>query len=169
MSHWSDQLVEMRACGESVEWAITQPSPEAAWATCERADWMLWILGKFAGSPESESRKPLVLCACDCAETALQYVRGKSERRLTARSLATTRAWTRGGAMIDEVRAASSDACADTSAAYAAAFAAGVTEPTTYAAATYAANAAPDRDAAFREMADIVRRHYPNPPSEVQP
>lgn len=42
---WVDALVDLEACPEAVDWAVTQIDAEAAWAACQRADWMLWLAG----------------------------------------------------------------------------------------------------------------------------
>ena len=62
--HWSTSLATMRACADAVRWAQTQESIEAAWAVCDRGDWMLWLLSRTnVGEPWSDARKPLVLAA----------------------------------------------------------------------------------------------------------
>ncbi len=141
--HWTQSLINLHACREAVAWATGAtgyPSLEAAWEACERADWLLWLAGKFAGPPGSESRKPLVRAACACARTALVHVRAGEHRPL--RAIETAEAWTRGEASLDEVRQAdAADAAADAAsyASYAASYA-------SYAAydASYAAYAASD-------------------------
>jgi hypothetical protein len=61
--HWSDELVSLDACGPTaVAWARTQESLKTAWATCERGDWMLRLLGRVnTSAPWSDERKPLVV------------------------------------------------------------------------------------------------------------
>ena len=87
---------------------------------------MLWLLGRIAGPAWSDSRKPLVLAACECARLALPYT---TDPRVL-KCIETAEAWTRGDATKEQVRAADADA-----AAYAAADAAA------YAAYAAAANA----------------------------
>jgi hypothetical protein len=170
MSHWIEKLIELHACEAAVTWAETQPDLATAWANCERADWMLWLAGRVAGPIGDPRRIPLALATADCADTVPQGATG-------AECLRVLRAWTRGGATIEEVRVAHR-AAAYAAAAYAAdAF-------TTYAAdaayATFAANAADAayvtlaanaanaadaaREKALRGMCDIIRKHYPEPP-----
>jgi hypothetical protein len=45
--HWSTALKKLGACAEAVEWAKGQPNYATAWATCERGDWMLWLLARL--------------------------------------------------------------------------------------------------------------------------
>ena len=110
MSHWSDALVAMNACagpGEAVPWARTQPSYAQAWRRCARPDWLLWLAGRCCRT--LTQRRAIVLAACDCAETALQFV-PKGERR-PAEAIRVARAWCRGRATIEQVqRAAAADA-----------------------------------------------------------
>ena len=104
---------------------------------------MLWLLGRLSGKPESESRKKLVLAACQCARLALPYVKKGEARPLKA--IETAEAWARGeaGITLGDVRKAAAAAYA----AYAAS------------AVAYAA-----RVSTLRECADIVRQSYPVAP-----
>ena len=118
---WIDQLRKLYPCGEALGWCETQESAQSAWLNCERGDWMLWLVGKLAGPPESDSRKALVLTACECARLALPYVRKGETRPLKA--IEAAEAYARGDAEVtlQDVRAA---AAAAADAAYAAAYAA---------------------------------------------
>jgi hypothetical protein len=71
-----DILKNKKSCFEAVKWVKESKAETFAelWNECERADWMLWILARMAGKKEWPSKKTVVLCACDCAETALQFV-----------------------------------------------------------------------------------------------
>ena len=104
-------LVKLGACSEAVEWSKGKTLAEA-WKTCERADWMLWLAAKRV------PRKQLVLAACACARTALQYVPKGETRPLVA--IETAEKWTRGEATLAEVRAAAyaADAAAAADAAH---------------------------------------------------
>lgn len=66
MTHWTNALKRFGACDEAVAWAQDYESLAAAWAACERGDWMLWLLARVAqqGSPE---HKAAVATACVCA------------------------------------------------------------------------------------------------------
>ena len=150
---WTDALTALRACDDAVAWAESFASLDAAWSACERGDWMLWLLGRVSGAPESDARKALVLCACACARTALPYVR-ESETRPASTCIETAERWARGQATIGELREARRDAYA---AAYAAT-AADAAAYAAYAAAAYAASASyaaadADADAAYAAAA----------------
>lgn len=67
----SDKLKRLHACADAQVWIDTQPDEATAWQACDRGDWMLWLIGKQSGPPESDGRKKLVLCACECARLAL--------------------------------------------------------------------------------------------------
>src|ERR1035437_9584353 len=58
------------ACAEGIAW-IKGKSLAEFWKTCDRADWMLWIVGRMAGEKGWPTRQDIVLAACLCAETAL--------------------------------------------------------------------------------------------------
>ena len=182
---WLDSLEQFDPCSEALLWAKKHPTAAAAWKACHRGDWMLWIVGKVqCGEPESDERKRLVLCACECARLALPIweARYPSDKRV-ARCIETAERWARGEATINELRTAreTADAAADAAAAaaaYAAAAAAADADADADAAAYAAAAAAADADAdadadaaayaarakTLSQCADIVRKHYPTPP-----
>ena len=138
---WVDDLRALSACNEAIDYAKEFATAQEAWDACERGDWMLWWYGRVAGPPGHDSRRPLVLAACECARLALHLVPEGEERPLVA--IQTAEAWARGrdGApSLDEVRSASAAADADASAAYA-------------------------RAETLKTCADIVRKHYPRPPA----
>jgi hypothetical protein len=149
-AHWSRKLRLLSACSEAVAWAKTQKTFAAAWKTCARGDWMLWLASKLSGSPESDARKKLVLAACACARLALKHVKlGEDRPRIC---IETTEKWARGedGITIDDVRKArrAAEDGAD-AAAYAAAYA--------------AADAAAARSKVLAECADVVRAQIKAP------
>ncbi len=183
------ELIMMGACGEAVAWAAQQKSRAAAWKTCGRGDWMLWYLGTRSGPPESDARRRLVLCACECVRLALPYVKAGETRPLKA--IETAEGWARNdGTTLAQVRAAyaayaayAANAAYATYAAYAAnaayAYAAAYATYAAYAAnaayaaanaaanAAYAAAAADAKTKTLAQCADIVRRHYSRPPSRT--
>jgi hypothetical protein len=183
---FAELLKELGACSEAVGWAQDK-SFHVVWTTCKRGDWLLWLCGIMADKRGWPTRKQLVLAACACAETALKYVPAGEER--PRKAIETARAWTRGEATIEEVRAAANAANAAYAAAYAA-NAANAAANAAYAAAyaanaanaAYAANAAANaayaaayaayaaayaayaaNAAALKECADLVRVHIPEP------
>jgi hypothetical protein len=157
-------ILELEPCEDGLEWLKAQPSMSAAWKNCERGDWMLWLLGKLAGPPESASRKKLVLAACACARLSLKYVaEGEESPRL---AIETAENWARGeGATLEGVLAAAAAAyTAAASAAAAAAYnaAAAAYNAAVYASSAYASSAA--RKKTLLRCADIVRGMYPGAP-----
>ena len=158
-------LKKLNACNEAVEWAKDYPTLQQAWNNCERGDWMLWLAGKQSGTPETKSRKKLVLAACKCARLSLKHV-PKGERR-PIKAIQTAEKWANGDSSItlqDVRNAADAAAYAAYAAAYAAyaADAAAAAAADTAAAAAYAADAAADaRSKVLKKCADIVRKDYP--------
>jgi len=176
MKHWSDSIPKS-ACLEAAEWCKTQRSFASAWKNCKRGDWMLWILGRQAGEPESASRKRLVLCACALARTALKHVpAGEARPRL---AIETAEKWARGEATIKQVRTAAWDAgYYAAGAARTASSAAGCAASVASCAASVASDAsdawaAGDASwtarAARAASAKIVRKFYPRPPKLTAP
>ena len=195
MKAWLSSIRRMGACGEAIEWGEQYGSLEDAWADCERGDWMLWLAGKLSGRSDSDSRKKLVLTACECARLALSYVKEGENRPLKA--IEEAEKWARGedGITLQDVRdaadaaraaardvadayayaAAARDAARDayayTAAAYAAAYAAAAADvawaayAAAYAAAWTARDAADAEVETCKKCADIVRKHYPVAPS----
>jgi hypothetical protein len=154
---------------------------------------MLWLLGRTNRSePWSAGRKRLVRCAVECAAEAEPYEGDGEAGRMAALCRRTVFLWTRGEATCGDViaaRDAAVEATAATAAANAAANAAAyaanaaayaAADATAAAAAAHAANAAyaaseaacddaatanTDRNRVLARCADIVRRHYPDPPA----
>ena len=158
MNPHTEILTRLGACPEAIAWADGYGSAEAAWAACERGDWMLWIAGRLAGEPGSDSRRPLVLAACECARLALSIYEGRRPGDARPRTaIETAERWARGGdgaPTVDEVRTAAY-------AAYAyAAYAAAAADAAAADAAAYAYADAADADGrkvALAQMADLVR------------
>src|SRR3990167_6923643 len=88
-------LTDIGACEEAVEWARTQKGTrQQAWNRCNRADWMLWLAARLCGERGSKQHRAVVMAACACARTALQYVPAGESRPLAAIELAER--WARG-------------------------------------------------------------------------
>jgi hypothetical protein len=145
MPRWLKDLRRLDACDEAIDWAKTQPGPDAAWAACERGDWLAWYAGRLSGEPESAARRPLVLCLCDVWR---QLVPSERQRGPALACVEAAEQWARGeGTIVQLIQArdAAYAAAADTAAAYtaaAAAAAAADTAAAAYATAAYAAAAA---------------------------
>jgi len=102
---------------------------------------MLWLAGVLAGPPGSDSRRPLVLAACDCAELAKAYWTPGDER--PANALRVARSWARQeGATLDDVELEAEAAAALATRAVEAALATRAAEAAGAARATRAVEAA---------------------------
>jgi len=153
-------LRKLGACKEARKFAEMKTLTEA-WSTCERGDWLLWIAARMVGQHGWPTHQQIVLAACTCAETALQYVsKGEDRPRI---AIETARRWAIGEATLDEVRADAAAAYAayadSTYAAYAdVAYADAAAVYAAYADSTYAAYAANSNANSNMELSDIVRR-----------
>ena len=175
MEHWTDKLVEMKACPDAVAWARSYTTPEAAWEACERPDRMFWVASRLATL--RRHHQAIVLAVADCAQTALKYVpagEGRplaaieaaekwalapSEENRAAAGSAAWAAWIAAWAARDAARDAAWAAC---DAAWAAAWAtetgwAACDATGAAAKAITGATAGATAGAANRMMADIVR------------
>ena len=168
-----DQLVEMNACREAIEW-VGDRDLVTAWMTCQRADWMLWLAARLL--PDDPR---VILAVCACARTALQYVPAGEERPRLAIEAAERYAtnpsadnMNAASAASDAARAAACDAAraaagatawATAWAAGTAAWAAGDAARSAFAAASAARAAAGDaaRDAAYQQMCGLIREIIP--------
>ena len=141
-------LQKYNACKEAVDW-IGDRSLEQAWKDCPRGDWLLWLAGRV-----EIDRKLLVLAACKCARTVLQYV-PKSEEHLL-KGFETAEAWCEGKATLEDVRRTSYVTAYATDATYSAAAAADVAYAVSYSAdaADAASNA---REKNQLETANLIR------------
>jgi hypothetical protein len=165
-------LKEKGACTEAVDW-VKESKTETfieLWNSCEQAGWMLWILAKMIKEKGWPSRKTVVLCACDCAETSLQFIPENEPRPKIA--IQTARKWAEGKASkIECGKAAYASsavsyiyAAAAADAATAAANAAVANAAAYVVAAANCASAAAaeiysiNRKEALKNMADIIRK-----------
>ena len=153
-------LKRLNACSEAIEWADGFKTMQEVWDNCERGDWMLWLLGKQSGKPETDSRKKLVLTACKCARLSLKYVARDEKRPFSAIRTAENYAKGIGNISLQDVKDAADAATYAAYAAYAADAAAAA-----YAAdaAAYAADAAAyaAQSKTLKKCAEIVRKDYP--------
>ena len=143
---WLDVLRRINACDDGMEWAEAHGALTArqAWEKCERGDWMIYVAANLG-----VDRELIVTAACDCA--------GEDQ---PSRPIETARAWVRGEATIEQVRAAAKDAAAAAACAASVAFATDLAAfaALSVASAAYAcaaAAAAPDADAAAAACADL--------------
>jgi len=170
-----DKLKQRDACEEAIDWLETQPDFGTAWATCTRGDWMLWLLERLKGRPQGEGHKRLSLCVCEAVRPCLEFVPSGEDRPRFA--METTERWAKGLASWEDVRSArSASRSATMSAAESATMSAAesatrlASESATRLAAESAAGLAAEsaalaaESAALAAQADIVRKHYPEPP-----
>jgi hypothetical protein len=61
---------------DMAEWVATQPDWETAWKSCDRADWILAIVGRTMvdGDWQSPERRKLAGVAAACARTAWEWM-----------------------------------------------------------------------------------------------
>ena len=162
LSSARDLLARMNACDESSRWLAVLPSdttPESAWSTCPRGDWLVWLLGRLHRAGVL-SRQTLTLAGCVAARTSLVHLAGTPWHAPSLAAIETTERWCRGEATPEEVRKARHAAweARNADAAYAAAADAYA------AAAAYAADAADAAAARAKrrqEIADAVRAVVP--------
>lgn len=172
------QIENLSACRESIAWLREQnhPSLEAAWAACQRGDWMLWLLAETVGPAGDPARVPLVLAACDCVELTLPLIPAEG-RHAPLQALDTARAWTRGEATKAELRAVY-DRVTDAAMpfqplnmpAFVAARAIGavVYLPFTILPTGFVTQYGATNPDTFARGADLVRAHFPNPPAGLE-
>jgi len=58
--HWSGSLALLGAMPEYIAWACGYDTPQDAWDTCDRADWMAWLVGVQSCVRGSDARKRCV-------------------------------------------------------------------------------------------------------------
>jgi hypothetical protein len=165
-------LKQMGACPDALAWVMTHKSAKSAWLDCDRADRMMWVLGKTV-KLNSAAHKKLVLLTCRIASDAQRY--SPKPIPAAARAIRLARAWTRGKATLDEVTAAARVAEPGLAAgaarwSAAATWDAGTARWGCAWAATAAAAAAKATgtgtvwDAKLKLYAKWVRASFPNPP-----
>ena len=155
-------LKQIHACNEAIDW-VGEGTIAEAWAECERADWMLWLIGKMMGKPGWPTHQELVRATCLCVRPALEFVPDGEERPRLA--IEAAERWAKNPTTENRLAAAAAAyAAAYAAAAAAAADAADAAAAASYAAA-YAAYAAAAAAAAAayagvlqKTMCDILRR-----------
>jgi len=157
-------LNNLGACKSAVDW-VGDRSLAQAWAECNRADRMMWLVGTMCGKRGWPPRQKVVLAGCACAEYMLTHVPAGESR--AAKAISTARAWVDGRATRREVtiagdraeRAAFLLSYPASSAAYAAAYAAyAVREPACVAYAAFSPVGLVPR----KNLADLVRKQIPS-------
>ena len=54
-----EKLNSMDACNEAVDYVGKFDDLQVMWDTCDRGDWMLWLIGYLSGEPGCDKRKNL--------------------------------------------------------------------------------------------------------------
>lgn len=159
---YAKDLRKLGACHDAIEW-LGDRSIEEAWPVCERADWMLWLIGKIVcrsepwREPWSDDRKPLVACAMECALTAKKHW-PKDRASEIGNAVKVVLDWTKDKATTEQAKEARAVLLRCSAYAYAASAAA---------ACAYAAYAGGVGGVAkaLKAQAKIVLKHYPQPPA----
>ena len=162
------RLRTLHACDESIAWLETldpDAPAYAAWRSCERGDWLVWLVSHGA-IRDAVGDRALRIIACDCAEDVLPiwetWARDKAPEHLDAprNAIAVSRAFAMGKATELDLKAARAAARDAAWAARAARAAVRDAAWAARAAVRDAAWAARDAgDAAWEAQARIVRRH----------
>jgi hypothetical protein len=145
-------LRQKDACDEGVGWAAGL-TPEQAWATCQKSDWMLWGLKRIGYADD----RTLRLFACWCVRQVWDRLTDPRSRA----AVETAERYARGDATEEELAAAcrSASSAASYAYAYASAAAAYAYASAVASAATAAASAAAS-DAAAYASADASADAY---------
>jgi hypothetical protein len=93
VTDFQNLLRRLDACEEAREWAGKKSLAEV-WSSCDRADWLLWLCGRMAGTEGWPTRQDIVLVACLCAETALPIFEKKyPDDDRPRKAIEAARAW----------------------------------------------------------------------------
>jgi len=102
---FKQQLIEMDACQEAIDWVENRTIKEA-WTDCQRGDWMLWLLEQMEGEKGWLDEKKIMLLGCWCTRRALKYVPEGETRPLKA--IETKEKWAKGETTREEMDVARS-------------------------------------------------------------
>ena len=97
----SDDIKKYRPCQKAVTWLDQQKDWTTAWQTCERPEWMLWLLGKI-----DADKKLIVRVACDIARTVVHLAQGPEAMN----AILAAEGWTEGKVSIGDVQKAAAAA-----------------------------------------------------------
>jgi len=162
---FQEQLKNLNACEEAIEW-LQDKTLQEAFATCERADWMLWAYARLY--PDNLRELTLVKGHCvntvrylmrdersiKAVDAAIGFGEGKIDKSELAAYAASAAAYAAAAAAAYD--AAAYDAAAASSAAAASAAA---SSAAAYDASSSTASAADARKQSLAEQADICRRY----------
>ena len=178
-----DKLIQLNACEPAIEWAKDKDL-NTAWNTCERGDWMIWLLTESKNEVTDQELRLIAVECCrsvqrlmtdqrsiNAVDVAERYANGEAtDEELRQAQAAAGVAWDAAGAAAWEARearearaAAWAAAAAAWDAARAAAEDAGVAAREARAAAWEAREArAAAWEAESKKQSDIVRKIVPN-------
>jgi hypothetical protein len=123
------------ACADGRQWALTHPSMEAVFDSCERGDWMMWMLREHGALDKPTSVK----LACEFALRALPNYEAKYNRKEPRTAIKAALRWLENQT---EENASASGAAASAAASAALAASASLAASAAYRAADSAASAA---------------------------
>jgi hypothetical protein len=86
------ELNAIGACFTAKDWTMMQTSPEEAWRTCPRADWMAWLIAAVC-KKDSIEHTDLVVALCDCFESFGEDVLPKNGRITIRKAVQAARNW----------------------------------------------------------------------------
>lgn len=93
--------MNLRACSDARKW-VGRKSLRVAWATCDRPDWMMWLVRAVGGIESNLS----VRIVCGCAREALPYAGSATAVSTAAIDLAERRAGGDLTVTVEELRTA---------------------------------------------------------------
>ena len=96
-------LTKLDACKDAQKWAKSHPDPREAWQSCERVDWMFWLLGK-----NQAKKTAIVELSCDNAIHALVHLPDSENdtKQICENTISIVRRFMRGEATANELSAA---------------------------------------------------------------
>ena len=104
MTRLENKLITLSACHEAMFWAETQKcSFKESWNKCERADWMLWLLGRLYADGNK-----IVLASCKIARRAIRKHVPK-ENYVPLKVIEVTEDYINGNSTYDDVKKHSFD------------------------------------------------------------
>ena len=165
LEHWQkfteSDLMKLNPCRDVLEFAKSCNFDFAKiYDTCQRGDWMIWLLQKSKAIDKHQA----ALIACECAERVLFLYEKKHPKDLRPRqAIESARNWAKNPTEENRVKCKTASSAA---AAYAAAYAAASSAADAYAAAAYAYAAdacACARTTERKWQADKIRELIPNP------
>src|SRR3990167_6142658 len=76
---YSEYLTSLNACQEAVDAAVGKTAQEC-WDTCERGDWMLWLIRRTMPNDKASLRK-LTLVKARCAKLVVHLMKDKRSKK----------------------------------------------------------------------------------------